>query len=79
MILANEVIIPLAEKDRWNRTDPRADATYLTYYQNSHLAVLLNALFDTPGATTGRGDLVAIFLTGIPGLTQIGEQPGLRR
>jgi Domain of unknown function (DUF4331) len=75
MPLSNEVIIPLAEKDLWNRTDPRADSAFETYYENSHLAVLLNALFQTPGATTGRADLVAIFLTGIPGLTQVGDNP----
>jgi hypothetical protein len=75
MPLTNEVIIPLAEKDRWNRTDPRADAYFNDYFTNSHLAVLLNALFQTPGATTGRADLLAIFQTGIPGLTQVGNDP----
>lgn len=77
MPLTNEVIILLQDKDRWNRTEPVADAQYEEYYLNSHLAVLLNALFETPGATENRQDLRAIFLTGLPGLTQVGESPAL--
>jgi hypothetical protein len=73
MPLSNEVIILLAEKDRWNRTLPQADAYFEDYYLNSHLAVLLNALFQTPGATTNRVDLSTIFLTGIPGLTMVAD------
>ncbi|MGH9174029.1 MAG: DUF4331 domain-containing protein, partial [Vicinamibacterales bacterium] len=75
MPLSNEVIILLAEKDRWNRTHPRADAWFVDYYLNSHLAVLLNAVHGTPGATMDRNDLVAIFLTGIPGLTMVADSP----
>lgn len=77
MPLSNEFIILLEDKDLWIRSRPRDDEQFVDYYLNSHLAVLLNALFGTPGATTNRQDLVAIFLTGIPGLTQIGDQPAL--
>jgi hypothetical protein len=73
MPLSNEVIILLREKDKWNRTVPRADQRFVDYYLNSHLAVLLNAVHGTPGATTDRNDLVAIFLTGIPGLTMVAD------
>jgi hypothetical protein len=75
MPLANEVIILLRDKDRWNRTAPRADRRFEDYYLNSHLAVLLNAVHGTPGATTNRNDLSAIFLTGIPGLTMVADSP----
>jgi hypothetical protein len=75
MPLSNEVIIPLRDKDRWNRTVPRADKRFEEYYLNSHLAVLLNAVHGTPGATTNRNDLSAIFLTGIPGLTMVADSP----
>ncbi|HEX5164638.1 MAG TPA: DUF4331 family protein, partial [Thermomicrobiales bacterium] len=39
------------------------------------LAVLLNAVHGTPGATANRNDLVAIFLTGIPGLNMVADSP----
>lgn len=74
MPLTNEVIILVGEKDRWNRTDPRFDSQYKDYFLNSHLAVLLNAVHGTPGATTNRNDLLAIFMTGIPGLTQVADR-----
>jgi len=73
MPLSNEVIILLRDKDRWNRTHPRADVRFENYYLNSHLAVLLNAVHGTPGATTNRNDLVAIFLTGIPGVNMVAD------
>jgi hypothetical protein len=73
MPLSNEAIILVGEKDRWNRTEPQYDGQYLSYYQNSHLAVLLNAVHGTPGATTGRIDIVTIFLTGIPGLNMVAD------
>jgi hypothetical protein len=73
MPLSNEVIILLRDKDRWNRTEPARDAQFLAYYENSHLAFLLNTLFGTPGGTANRDDLVTLFLTGIPGLTQVAD------
>ncbi|HYI15905.1 MAG TPA: DUF4331 domain-containing protein [Thermomicrobiales bacterium] len=75
MPLSNEVIILLRDKDKWNRTVPRADQRFEDYYLNSHLAVLLNAVHGTPGATENRNDLVAIFLTGIPGLNMVADNP----
>jgi hypothetical protein len=75
MPLSNEVIILLEDKDRWNRTEPMADAQFEDYYLNSHLAVLLNALFSTPGGTMNRDDLVTLFLTGIPGVTMVADSP----
>lgn len=73
MPLSNEVIILLEDKDRWNRTEPAADAQFEDYYLNSHLAVLLNALFGTPGGTMNRDDLVTLFLTGIPGVNMVAD------
>ncbi len=72
MPLVNEVVLPLSQKDRWNASLPVADAQFLTYVTNSELAGLLNALYpplqDIP--TSGRTDLVAVFLTGVAGLNQ---------
>jgi hypothetical protein len=73
MPLANEVIILLSDKDKWNRTDPARDAQFQSYYEDSHLAFLLKTLFNTPGGTANRDDLVTLFLTGIPGLTQVAD------
>jgi hypothetical protein len=69
--LINEVVIPMAHKNRWNRLSPHDDAQFLKYYQHPELARLLNVLY--PGAfstlaalTANRDDLVAILLTGLP-------------
>jgi hypothetical protein len=71
--LINEVIIPLKEKDRWNRSEPGDDgARFLNRYRAPELAGLVNFLYpataDVP--TADRGDLVTVLLTGIKGLNQ---------
>ncbi len=72
--LVNEVIIPLGEKDFWNRQDPADEEQFLDHYLNPELAGLVNFLYpvlpDTP--TTNRQDLVAVLLTGVPGLNFTG-------
>lgn len=74
--LVNEAIIPLGKKDRWNQSRPRDDSQFLRYFTSPELTVLENALYpvldDAP--TTGRGDIAAIFLTGIPGLNFTGPK-----
>jgi hypothetical protein len=69
--LFNEVIVPLGKKDRWNATQPSADAAFAQYVKQPELARLLPVLY--PGVfphlaalTADRADLVAILLTGIP-------------
>ena len=69
--LFNEVLVPLAEKDRWNAQPPADDKDYANGVAHPELAALLNVLY--PGAfpnlasyTKPRADLVAILLTGIP-------------
>jgi hypothetical protein len=70
--LINEVIIPLAHKDQFNRTTPDRDAQlYGKYALNPEPARLLNALFGLGVKTTNRTDIVTALLTGIPGKTQI--------
>jgi hypothetical protein len=72
--LINEVIIPLGQKDYWNASDPKDDSQFLARYTNPELAVLINLLYpglpDAP--TTNRNDLVAVLLTGVPGLNNTG-------
>ena len=73
--LINEVVIPIGQKDRWNASSPRQDAQFLNRYTDPELAGLVNFLYpavdDTP--TTNRGDLVAVLLTGIPGVNLTGS------
>jgi hypothetical protein len=77
--LFNEVIVPMAEKDRWNHTEPHQDADFAKYVLTPELGGLLPVLY--PGVfpnlaayTRPRADLAAILLTGIPG----GVVPGFQ-
>jgi hypothetical protein len=60
--LFNEVLVALRDKDSYNRTSPAGDAAYASYAENPELAVLINAVFGTSFATTGRADLRAIYI-----------------
>jgi hypothetical protein len=70
--LFNEVIVPMAEKDRWNALPPASDSSFAKYVAHPELAGLLPVLY--PGVfpnlaaySKDRADLEAILLTGIPG------------
>jgi len=74
--LINEVVIPVGQKDRFNRTQPADDAAnFGKYALNPEPARLLNALFGLGVKESGRTDIVQALLTGVPGLTQIGSKP----
>jgi hypothetical protein len=69
--LFNEVIVPLGEKDLWNRRFPADDKAFAKYVDHPELAKLLPGLY--PGVfphlaayKKPRADLAAILLTGIP-------------
>src|SRR4029453_1071396 len=69
--LVNEGIIPLGQKDRFNRREPKDDATnYGKYVLEPELAAVLNKLF--PGQVNApeknRTDIVQAVLQGVPGL-----------
>jgi hypothetical protein len=71
MPLFNEVINPMAVKDRWNATTPYGDSDFAKYVARPELARLLPVLY--PGVfprlaayDKDRADLLAILLTGIP-------------
>jgi Domain of unknown function (DUF4331) len=77
--LFNEVIVPMADKDRWNVLPPRNDSGFAQYVAKPELAGLLPVLY--PGVFPHlaayhkpRADLLAILLTGIPG----GVVPGFQ-
>jgi uncharacterized protein DUF4331 len=69
--LFNEVIVPMADKDRWNIVAPSSDGAFAKYVTKPELAGLLPVLY--PGVFPNlaaykkpRADLQAILLTGIP-------------
>ena len=69
--LFNEVIVPMAEKDKWNSLAPKDDKAFAKYVTKPELAGLLPVLY--PGVfprlaayKKPRADLAAILLTGIP-------------
>ena len=74
--LINEVVIPLGKKDLWNRSEPEDDAQFASSYTDPEVPALVNLLYpalpDAP--TTGRGDLVAVLLTGVNGLNLTGPK-----
>lgn len=61
--LFNEVLVAIADKDNYNRDSPTNDAArYKTYALNPEVAVLINAVYSTTFATTGRTDLAAVYI-----------------
>ena len=76
--LINEVVIPVGEKDKWNRSEPKDDfENFGARFLNSELAAIINTIYPSlPDArTTDRTDLVLILGQGVPGLnaTNTGE------
>jgi hypothetical protein len=73
--LINEAVIPLGKKDFWNVSDPSEDEQFLEEFTTPEVTALENALYpvldDAP--ETGRGDLVAVLLTGVPSLNFTGD------
>ena len=70
----NEVIIPTKLKDRWNRLSPATDAQFVQFYRQPLLAAVINQLYGLGVPETNRDDLVAVLLTGVPGLNNTGQK-----
>ena len=72
MPLVNELVIGLADKDRFNASLPANDSQFATYVTNPTLPVIIEALFPSAKQPTRypRTDLVDVFLKGVPGLNQ---------
>jgi hypothetical protein len=73
--LINEVVIPLGQKDGWNRSEPEDDSAFTPRYETPEVAHLQNVLYGgalMPVQETGRTDLTLILLTGVPGLNNTG-------
>jgi hypothetical protein len=71
--LVNEVVIGLDDKDKFNSSKPKNDATnFADYVTNPTLPALIQTLFPTALAPTNfpRTDLLTVFLKGIKGVNQ---------
>lgn len=66
--LVNEVIIPTGLKDQWNALQPWQEGRFRKYYETPILAAVINKLYKLGAPETGRDDLVAVLLTGVPQL-----------
>ncbi len=81
----NEALVALADKDRYNVTQPFDDAQFATYALNSELAVLINTVYGTSFETTGRTDLAAVFIPDVlrvattTGPVRLDGEPGFSR
>jgi hypothetical protein len=61
--LFNEVLVALKDKDNYNFDSPTDDsAKYATYALNPEIALLINTVFGTSFATSGRADLAAVYI-----------------
>lgn len=81
----NEALVALQDKDRYNVASPVDDAQFATYAENSELAFLINFVHGTEFQTTGRVDLVSIFIPDVlrvnttTGPVPLSGQPGFSR
>jgi uncharacterized protein DUF4331 len=72
--LVNEVIIPTGMKDLWNSYQPWSESKFKQYYTSPILAAVINKLYKLGAPETGRDDLVAVLLTGVPKLNFTGTK-----
>jgi hypothetical protein len=82
--LVNELVIGIADKDRFNASQPKDDGQFAKYVTNPSFPAILDTLFRDPvNKTLGtnianlapsnfpRTDLVTTFLTGFKGVNQL--------
>jgi hypothetical protein len=78
--LVNEVVIGLEDKNLFNSSQPKDDGQFAAYVTNPTLPAIINSLFNANSELSAdsiaptnfpRGDLIAAFLTGVAGVTQM--------
>jgi hypothetical protein len=83
MPLVNELVIGLKDKNRFNASEPRGDAQFADYVTNPTLPEIIELVFGGAGVRAPnnfpRADLVAVFLTGIPGVNANGATAEYQR
>ncbi len=72
--LVNEVVIPTGDKDVWNAVQPWQESRFRKSYESPLLAAAINQLYKLDVPETGRDDLVAVLLTGVPKLNYTGPK-----
>lgn len=86
--LVNEVLIGLGDKDRFNATEPQNDPRFFDYFTHPTFPRIVELVFGDDGIVPlgvqaprafPRGDLVAVFLTGVPGLNQTARPAEMMR
>jgi len=83
--LFNEALVPLIDKDRFNRQDPIDDLDFAVYAETPELAALINFVYSTSFVETGRQDLVGVFIPDVlrvsttTGPVTLSGQPGFSR
>ena len=84
MPLVNEVVIGLADKDKFNTSEPKDDlANFADYVTHPTLPAIIELLYGSAGAIAPtlfpRTDLVAAFVTGVTGLNANGGAGEMQR
>ncbi|HYH47846.1 MAG TPA: DUF4331 domain-containing protein [Thermoanaerobaculia bacterium] len=80
MPLVNEVVIGLKDKNRFNASKPSGDVQFADYVFTPTLPELLEILFGVSAPNNfPRQDITAVFLTGVPGLNQLGGPAEMQR
>jgi hypothetical protein len=68
--LVNEVVIPIKDKDQWNRSKPKNDGQFGSYVVDPELPKVVEAIYGIKAPKAPRNDLVQAFLTGFKGLNK---------
>jgi hypothetical protein len=75
--LVNEVVIGLADKDKFNSSEPKDDTQFADYVTHPTLAKVIEILYGAANAPAPsvypRTDLVSVFLTGVAGVNATGS------
>lgn len=84
--LFNEVLVALRDKDNYNRAAPTEDAArFKKYAENPEVAALVNIIYGTAFATSGRADLAAVYIPDVLRVStatapvKLAGQPGFSR
>jgi hypothetical protein len=72
MLLVNDVVIGLDDKDKFNASHSRNDTTFADYVTSAVLPTVLQSQFPSATSSTNfpRIDLINVFLKGIEGVNQ---------
>lgn len=83
MPLVNEVVIGLRDKDKFNASEPKDDLQFADYVTHPTLPTILELLYGAAGVKAPtlfpRTDLLAVFVTGIEGVTKNGSIGEMQR